>query len=131
MIRSKNKNPSKGAIFLKKKKTITLRRCLLHRSLLSMSDIFDDVILLEERMRKHGVTEGIEIGRERGLTEGYEMGFKNGFAVAIEMSSYHDFVKMIRDTIDAGEKQFSERYASTQKLLQSHVPAVTALQCEM
>ncbi|CAG5850667.1 protein LTO1 homolog [Menidia menidia] len=54
-------------------------------------DLFDSILLADERFRGEGYQEGFERGTQRGLRDGRRHGASHGARLSSEMSFYHGF----------------------------------------
>ncbi|KAK7912817.1 hypothetical protein WMY93_013028 [Mugilogobius chulae] len=57
-------------------------------------DLFDSIVMAEERFRGEGYKEGYERGAHRGLQEGRRHGAVHGARLSAEVSFYHGFAVM-------------------------------------
>ncbi|XP_053740465.1 protein LTO1 homolog [Synchiropus splendidus] len=55
------------------------------------NDLFDNILLADERFRGQGFQEGYEIGHCRGLKNGYKHGTSHGAKLSTEISFYYGF----------------------------------------
>ncbi|KAM6950911.1 protein LTO1 homolog [Lycodopsis pacificus] len=54
-------------------------------------DVFDDILLADERFRGEGYLEGFERGTRRGLQDGRRHGASHGAKLSTELSFYYGF----------------------------------------
>ncbi|KAK5874633.1 hypothetical protein PBY51_019561 [Eleginops maclovinus] len=54
-------------------------------------DLFDNILLADERFRGEGFQEGFERGRRRGLQDGRRHGASHGAKLSTEISFYYGF----------------------------------------
>ncbi|KAF0043591.1 hypothetical protein F2P81_004928 [Scophthalmus maximus] len=57
----------------------------------AQDDLFDSILLADERFRGEGYHEGFERGKCRGLREGQRHGASHGAKLSTEISFYHGF----------------------------------------
>ncbi|KAM4592654.1 protein LTO1 homolog [Odontesthes bonariensis] len=56
-----------------------------------MDDLFDNILLADERFRDEGYQEGFEKGTQRGLRDGHRHGASHGAKLSSEISFYYGF----------------------------------------
>ncbi|XP_072237195.1 protein LTO1 homolog [Leuresthes tenuis] len=54
-------------------------------------DLFDNILLADERFRDEGYQEGFEKGTQRGLRDGHRHGASHGAKLSSEISFYYGF----------------------------------------
>lgn len=57
-----------------------------------INDIFDDIVLTEERLVEKGYKEGFDEGCKQGNTDGYRLGFAQGIKLGEELAEIFGFI---------------------------------------
>ncbi|XP_030581012.1 protein LTO1 homolog [Archocentrus centrarchus] len=86
-------------------------------------DLFDSILLAEERFRGEGYQEGFEKGTRRGLQDGRRHGAAHGARLSCEMSFYYGFAVtwkcLLRHSTDAKSRKRVKALETLLGLIQS------------
>lgn len=58
-----------------------------------LNDIFDDIVLIEDRKNEEGYQKGFETGKSIGNTDGYHLGYHRGAELGAELGYYYGVLK--------------------------------------
>lgn len=57
-----------------------------------INEIFDDIVLIEERLMQQGYKEGFEQGSKEGQIEGFKLGYSQGVQLGKELGNIYGFI---------------------------------------
>lgn len=54
-----------------------------------INDVFDDIVLIEEKLTEQGYSEGFKDGQSAGNSEGFHLGYHRGSELGAELGYYY------------------------------------------
>ncbi|XP_064629786.1 protein LTO1 homolog [Lineus longissimus] len=67
-------------------------------------DVFDSIVLADEKFQQEGYDEGFKDGQLQGIQEGYKLGTKHGLQLGAEVGFYHGFVIGLQKVLEGDDK---------------------------
>lgn len=77
------------------------KKCVIERDI---NDIFDDIVLTEERISEQSYGEGFEAGKLTGNTDGYHLGYHRGAELGAELGFYNGTLTKAKDELKCSER---------------------------
>ncbi len=60
-----------------------------NQSEVDINDVFDDIVLIEEKLTAQGYSEGFKDGQSSGNSEGFHLGYHRGSELGAELGYYY------------------------------------------
>ncbi|XP_055597919.1 protein LTO1 homolog [Uranotaenia lowii] len=73
-----------------------------------INDVFDDLLLTEERLAEESYEQGKEIGSQQGNVEAYHFGYHRGAEVGAELGFYYGVIKGLGEIVVPKAKSLAE-----------------------
>lgn len=70
-----------------------------------VNDIFDDIVLSEDRINEEGYQKGLADGKSIGNTDGYHLGYHRGAEIGAELGYYYGTLSSYSNRETTTEKQ--------------------------
>lgn len=70
-----------------------------------INDIFDDIVLSEDRINQEGYQKGLKAGKSTGNTDGYHLGYHRGAEIGAELGYYYGVLKSYLNNDKNTERQ--------------------------
>lgn len=70
-----------------------------------VNDIFDDIVLSEDRINEEGYQKGLADGKSIGNTDGYHLGYHRGAEIGAELGYYYGILSSYSNRETNTEKQ--------------------------